>query len=141
METLLVRELDVAASPANAWDHLARIEAWPSWARHIRSIEVAPAGPLSLETTGVIRLANGIRSTFRMTAIDPGRSWVWEGDFLWLRVRYDHVFEPREGGGTRIRFAVAAEGFGESTFGRLFARIYAANLDRAIPNLVAELDR
>ncbi len=139
MKTLLTREFEVAAPPEQAWSHLARIEEWPTWARHIRSIEVDPTGALSLETTGVIRLTNGVRSTFRMTRLDPGRSWVWEGGFLWMNVRYDHVFEPTEGGGTRIRFVVEGEGFGQNTLGRLFAAIYARNLDRAIPNLIEEL--
>jgi len=33
------------------------------------------------------------------------------------------------------------EGFGVGVFGTLFAAIYAVNLDRAIPRLVAEVEK
>lgn len=135
---MLERTFEAAAPVGKAWDHLARPEAWPSWARHIRSVETN--GPLSPETEGVIRLRNGIRSSFRMREFDPGKSWLWEGKFLWLAIRYDHVFEPVGPERTRITFRVDGAGFGRATLGRLFAWIYARNLDRAIPNLVAELE-
>ena len=137
MNTMLERTFEAAVSLQQAWGHLARIEAWPSWARHIRSIETN--GPLSPETEGTIRLRNGVTSRFRMTELNTGRNWVWEGSFLWLQIRYDHVFEAVDDDRTQITFRVDGAGFGCATLGRLFAAIYARNLDRAIPRLVAEL--
>ena len=138
MTTRLTRSFEVALDRARAWDHLARVEEWPSWARHIRSVTLEPPGKLTAETAGTIRLRGGIRSTFRMHRLDPPRGWMWVGGFLWLTVRYDHVFEELEDC-TRIHFVVDVEGFGAGSLGRLFAAIYARNLDRAIENLVAEL--
>ncbi len=140
MRTLIDREFEVAASRDRCWEHLSRIEAWPSWARHIRSIDVSPPGALTDGTRGLIRLRNGVRSSFRMTELRPGEHWLWEGAFLWLRVRYDHAFEPVSPERTRIRFRVDVDGLGVGSLGRLFAKIYGANLDRAIPNLIAELE-
>jgi hypothetical protein len=133
------REFEVPVSSSRAWDHLARIESWPSWAKHIREVEVDPPGPLTSHTSGIIRLTNGITSRFVMTDLGPPRHWTWEGKFLWMRIRYDHGFEALALDRTRIRFQVFVGGLGQATLGRLFARIYAKNLDRAIPNLVAEL--
>jgi hypothetical protein len=58
---------------------------------------------------------------------------------LWLKVRYVHAFDLLAPGRTHIRFDVYLGGLGHATLGRLFACIYARNLDKAIPNLAAEL--
>jgi hypothetical protein len=85
-------------------------------------------------------LANGIRSTFRMEELVPGSRWSWVGPFLWIRVHYDHRFERVGADETELRFVLDAEGFGAGLDGRPFAALYARNLDRAIPRLVAELE-
>ena len=138
---MIERRFEVEAGLERCWDHLARVASWPTWARHIRSIDVTPDGPLCLETEGLIRLRNGVRSRFRMSELNPGSNWVWVGGFLWLRVRYDHAFEELSSGRTRIRFVVEVSGLGTSVLGRLFAIVYERSLDRAIPNLIEELER
>jgi hypothetical protein len=139
MRLAVHRSFEVPVGVEQAWAHLARLSAWPSWAQHIRSVEQEPPGALTPSTVGVIRLSNGIRSRFQMTELDPPRSWTWEGGFLWLKVRYVHAFDALGPERTRIRFDVHLGGLGHATLGRLFACIYARNLDKAIPNLVAEL--
>src|SRR5262245_51105262 len=106
MRTLLTRTFDVEAAPAAAWAHLERVERWPTWARHIKSVELAPPGPLTATSVGSLRLSNGMRPKFAMTDLVPGTRWEWVGRFLWMRVLYDHRFEPAPGGGTRITFEV-----------------------------------
>ncbi len=138
---LLERRFEVKVPIEDAWAHLAKVEQWPSWARHIRWIEIHPSGPLTPESEGAIKLTNGIRSTFRMEELNPGKNWKWVGPFLWLTIHYDHQFRrlaPKE---SEIRFVLDGEGFGAGIFGRLFAAIYSLNLDRAIPRLVEELER
>ncbi len=140
MLTLLRREFIVERGIDDAWRHLANVEQWPSWARHIRKIELSPPGEIRPNSTGVIHLGNGIKSTFTMTEFHPHRSWRWVGGFLWLTVDYDHQFEALSPSRTRIIFVVAATGFGTQVIGRLFAWIYQRNLDVAIPLLVQELN-
>jgi hypothetical protein len=74
-----------------------------------------------------------------MTRLEPPDRWLWVGSFLWLTVRYDHVLEALAPDSTRIRFVVEVEGAGAGSLGRLFRAVYARNLDRAIPNLVREM--
>lgn len=137
---LLERRFVVETTLEKAWAHLERVEQWPTWARHIRKIEMRPSGVLSNETEGDIRLKNGIRSTFRMDELNRGVNWKWSGPFLWMMVHYDHEFERLGDRSTAIRFVLDGEGFGAGVIGRVFAAIYARNLDRAIPNLIAELE-
>jgi hypothetical protein len=62
MVTLIQREFTVGIPLQRAWNHVARVEQWPSWAPHIKRIELHPLGELGPESTGVIHLTNGIKS-------------------------------------------------------------------------------
>ena len=137
---LLERRFRIRAPLESVWAHLARVDSWPTWAKHIRRVELVPSGPLAVGSRGTIRLRNGIVSTFEITEIEPWVRWIWSGPFLWLTVDYDHRFERVEAGVTDVVFQVDGHGFAVSLFGRLFAAVYAGHLDRAIPNLVRELE-
>ena len=136
--TLLRREFVVDVPLPRAWDHLACVEQWPSWAKHIEQVELQPPGELGLGSTGVMRLANGLKPAWRVTEFNPYRNWTWVGAFLWLAVHYDHRFEELNPTQTKITFVLEAKGFGKSAIGRLFARIYSRTLDRATALLVQE---
>ena len=140
MVTLIRREFMVSIPSQTAWDYLARIEQWPSWAPHIKQIELHPPGAISPQSSGVIHLTNGMKPVFRVTQFSPPRNWKWVGALLWLTVIYDHQFEPLDAEHTKLIFIVEAKGFGASVLGRLFAWIYRRNLKRAIPLLIAEME-
>ena len=122
MVTLLQREFIVATPLQQAWDHLARVEQWPSWAPHIRRIELTPPGELGSESSGVIQLTNGMKPAFRMTEFNPPGNWKWVGPFLWATVIYDHRFEPLDAEHTKLIWVVEATGFGASILGRYSGR-------------------
>jgi hypothetical protein len=140
MVTLIQREFTVAIPVQRAWDHLARVEQWPSWAPHIKQIELHPPGELGPQSTGVIHLTNGIKPAFHMTEFNPPRNWKWVSPFFWLTVIYDHHFEALDAEHTKLVWVVDAQGFGANILGRLFARIYRGSLDKAIPLLIAEMN-
>jgi Polyketide cyclase / dehydrase and lipid transport len=136
---LVRREFTVDVSLQEAWDRLAQVESWPSWAKHIKRVALQPPGPLTNHSAGVFRLAGGARSTFRMEAYEPPARWQWVGRFLTVDVHYDHRFEVVDEQHTRLVWTVNAEGHGAASLGRAFGAIYARNLDKAIPNLQAEM--
>jgi hypothetical protein len=140
MITLLEREFTVNVALQQAWDHLARIEQWPSWAPHIKRIDLKPPGELGPRSQGVIHLTNGMKPVFGVTEFHPPQSWKWIGGFLWLTVHYDHQFEALDGEHTKLTWIIEAEGFGASILGRPFAWIYHRNLERAIPRLIREMN-
>ena len=137
---LVHRRFEIGRPRSVVWDRLARPASWPSWAKHIKSVEVEPPGLLTASSSGVVRLRNGVRSRFVVSTFVDGERWLWAGKFLWLRVEYDHVLEALAPDRTRVTFDVAVGGFGVGSLGRLFAWIYGGNLDKAIPNLVAEIE-
>ncbi len=67
---------------------------------------------------------------FRMMEFNPCRNWKWAGPFLWLTIHYDHRFESLSSHQTKLRFVLAAYGFGVGFLARLFAKIYRRNLKR-----------
>lgn len=137
---LLRREFKVELPLEQAWRHLARVEQWPSWAKHIKQVELHPAGELGLGSTGRMLLTNGLKPAWRVTEFNLYRNWTWVGSFLWLTVYYDHRFEELNPTQTKITFALEASGFGKSVLGRLFAKIYNRTLDRAIASLVQAMN-
>lgn len=140
MRTLLTRTFAVDAAPTVAWQHMIDAERWPSWAHHLRKVEVTPRGPVVADTHAVLTLTNRTRATVIVTDFVDGHRFRWDGRFLWLRLGYEHCVEPRDTDGAQITLTVLGDGFAISTLGRLFARIYARNLDRAIPRLQRELE-
>ena len=140
MVTLIDREFTVNVSRERAWDYLARLDLWPTWAPHIKHIAPHPQRELGPNSSGVIHPANGMKSTFYMTEFNQYHNRKWVGPSLWLTIHYDHRFESVSSNQTRLRFVLDASGFGVGFFGRLFATIYSRNLEKAILLLVQPME-
>jgi Polyketide cyclase / dehydrase and lipid transport len=140
MLKLVHEEFVVDVPVETAWNHLAQVENWPSWAKHIKRVELKPPGRITPNSQGKIYLRMAPASTFKVTEFVLHKRWKWVGPFLWMTVYYDHTFEPVDTTHTRMAFIVHGEGFGIRVFGRIFGAVYNANLRRAIPNLIAELN-
>lgn len=139
MERMLERSFRVEAEPGQAWATLVDAARWPSWARHLRSVELSPPGVVGPTSTATLTLTNRTKARVSVSGFDDGQRFRWDGSFLWLRIGYDHIVEPADEKGSRITFTVDGDGVGRSTIGRLFTAIYARNLDRAIPRLQEQL--
>jgi hypothetical protein len=139
MKRLLQRTFPVEAAAERAWAELIAAERWPRWARHLASVKVTPPGPVGPGSSATLRLRNRTRARVRVTQFQDGRRFRWEGSFLWLGLGYDHVITTDDTGRVHITFTVEGAGVGVDTIGRLFASVYARQLDRAIPRLQALL--
>jgi len=137
---LVERTFTVDADPAATWTHLANVTAWPSWAHHIRKVTLDPPGALTASTRGRLLLKPAMPTTFRMTALDAPRSWSWRGTFAGTTLYYDHRIEPSGNDGSRVTFTIDGSGPTARVVGPVFTKVYGRILDRAIPNLVAELN-
>ncbi len=117
MNVSIRREFVVDAPLERAWQHLARVEAWPSWAA-------------------------GLKARFAVTEFVPKSHWKWISNFLGATIHYDHRFEPINHDRTKMQFIIEANdlGFGKFLLLKLYAAMYGKNLDKAIPNLVAEIN-
>src|SRR5438128_2385790 len=84
----LRREFTVELPVEQAWRHLARVEQWPSWAKHIKQVDVQPPGELGPESTGRLYLSSGGKAVFTMTQFNPYRNWKWVSRLLWLTIDF-----------------------------------------------------
>ena len=139
MKRLLERTFAVEAAADRAWAELVAAEQWPRWARHLRSVQVTPPGPVGPGSSATLKLKNRTKASVHVTEFEDGRRFRWEGSFLWLGLGYDHLVTTDEMGRVTITFTVDAAGLGVKLIGPLFAGVYARNLDRAIPQLQALL--
>lgn len=140
MKRVVDKSFVVRAPLEVAWNHITEVEKWPSWAKHILSVVKSPPGPLSSDSRATLRLANGVRTTFRMIEFDPPRHWKWTGPFLGSQILYDHIFSQDRTGQTTVRFTVDVSGGPGALFRGIFGRIYRKNLERAVPLLVQEIE-
>ena len=136
---LLERSFLVEASAERAWAELVAAERWPSWAGHLRRVELFPPGPVGPASRARLELRNRTTAKVRVTQFEDGRRFRWDGSFLWLGLGYDHLVTTDDSGRVQLTFTVDGTGLGVTTLGRLFASIYARSLDRAIPRLQALL--
>jgi uncharacterized membrane protein len=139
MRRLLERTFAVEATAERAWAELVAAEQWPRWARHLASVQVTPPGLVGPGSRATLKLTNHTTATVRVTEFQDGRRFRWEGSFLWMGLGYDHLVTTNDAGRVSITFTVDVAGVGVNTIGRLFASVYARNLDRAIPRLQARL--
>ena len=131
----------VVRAPSDVtWNHLAKVEQWPSWAKHIRSVVTSPPGPLSSNSRTKLKLSNGIKTTFQMIEFDPPHHWKWAGSFLGSQILYDHIFSQTEPSRTTVRFTVDVGGRPGRFIRGIFGRIYRRNLERAVPLLIQEIE-
>jgi hypothetical protein len=140
VKRLIDESFEVAVPLSLAWDHLAQVENWPTWAKHIKSVVRTPAGPLSIDTQATVRLTNGMTSTFKMIEFAPPSHWKWRGSLLGAQIYYDHVFSEIAPGQTGVQFTVDASGRQVTILGGIFASMYRRNLRGAVPLLIAEIE-
>lgn len=140
MLRLIEREFEVNVPLETAWDKLADIEDWASWGTHFRRCEVTPPGKITPESTANLYLKVGPVTKVKVVEFNLHENWRWDGAFLWMTIRYDHRFEAIDENRTKMIWILDGEGFGINVLGRVFASIYNQNLNRAIPNLIHQLE-
>lgn len=68
----------VAASPAEVWEVLADVERWPTIIAIYQKLERIDNGPLQVGSEAWIKESGFPRMRWKVTTLEPGRSFVWE---------------------------------------------------------------
>jgi hypothetical protein len=139
MRRALERELVVEAPIDVAWHHVARVADWPRWRVDLTEVRTEPAGELGPQSVATLYSRTGPRTTFHMTAFEPGRHWTWAARVLWFVVLHDHRFERVGERRTRIVVHVDVGGAGERLAAPLVGAAVARRLDQALPRLAAAI--
>jgi len=90
--------IDIAATPARAWEVLADVERWPVWTRSIDRITPLQPGPLGVGSKARVEQPKLRPAVMEVSRWEPGHGFTWESNTPGLSVVADHVIEPTPGG-------------------------------------------
>lgn len=97
---------EVAADPAAAWELLVSTRRWPEWGPSVTAVD--PADTTIVDgLTGRVRTPVGVWLPFRITSMDPPRTWAWS--VLGLAATTHRV--EAAPGGCRVAFGVPPVAF------------------------------
>lgn len=96
------RELDAASG--EAWEILTDVRHWPAWGPSVRVATLDDGGhTIFAHATGRVTTAVGVGLPFRITELDPGRSWRWDVAGVGAT---DHRVDPLDDERCRVTFGV-----------------------------------
>jgi hypothetical protein len=110
--------IDIAASSDVVWSVMSDVERWHEWTPSVRSIRLVGGGPIIVGTRAWIKQPRFPPALWKVTAVEPGRSFTWESGAPGLRVYANHSVEPIDIG-SRATLVLYYQGF----VGRLLARM------------------
>ena len=101
-------EVDIAAPTEAVWPVIYDVERWREWTPSVRSIHLFGKRPLQIGTRALVRQPKLLPALWKVTAIEPGRSFTWEAKSPGLHVHAIHGVEPTPGGSRatlRLRYS------------------------------------
>lgn len=128
--------VDIAARPEIVWAVMAEAEKWHEWTPSVRSIRLLDAGPLRIGSRALIRQPRFPPAMWKVTALDPGRSFTWKSGLPGMWVHAQHSIAP-SGTGTHAVLSLRYEG----AFGKLLGRLTRGITDRYLEFEAAGLKR
>lgn len=129
------RSAIIKAPPEQVWAAYLDLAGWLAWNPHMRQLRLLTEGPLAVGSRARLVLKTGLRSTWQVTELNPGRSFAWAASLVpGLRLVFDHVVEPAEGG-SRAILRIDASGPVAVVAGPVLRLVYARNLDHSLAAL------
>lgn len=111
--------IDIAASPDAVWAVMSDAERWHEWTASVTSIRLLDGGPLRIGSRALIRQPRFPPAVWKVTALEPGRSFTWKTGAPGMWAYGIHSVAPAPGGGSRAHLRLHYEGI----FGTLLARL------------------
>lgn len=110
--------IDIAAPAERVWQVMSDVEQWHEWTPSVSSIKRLDRGPLAAGSRVVIRQPKFPPAWWTVTALEPGKSFMWVSVAPGLRVVARHGVEP-VGPGSRATLSLDLQGFFGGIFGRM----------------------
>ena len=109
---------DIAAPAEQVWEVMSDTDRWHEWTPSVTSVKRLGGGPFVVGSRVVIRQPRFPPALWKITAIEPGRSFTWISVAPGLRVVGHHRVEPTISG-SRATLSLSLQG----VFGGLFGRM------------------
>ena len=129
------RSAIIKLPPERVWAAYLDLAGWLAWNPHMRELRPLTEGPLAVGSRARLVLKTGLRSTWQVTELIPGRSFAWAASLVpGLRLVFDHVVEAAEGG-SRAVLRIEASGPVAVVAGPVLRFVYARNLNHSLAAL------
>src|SRR6187401_2340548 len=89
--------VDIAAPSEVVWAVMSDVERWHEWTQSVRSIRLVGGGPIGVGTRARIKQPRFPPAMWKVTALEPGRSFTWESGAPGMRVYANHSVQPVAG--------------------------------------------
>ena len=122
------KSIDIDAPPEVVWPVMADGERWPEWTASVTSVRRLDKGPLRIGSRALIRQPRFPLAVWTVTALEPGRRFVWRSGMPGMWVYGDHAVEPLARG-TRATLRLTYDGLLARLMGRLTRGITNRYLD------------
>jgi uncharacterized membrane protein len=123
-----VRSIDIDAPADVAWTVMSDGERWPEWTASVTSVKRLDKGPLRIGSRALIRQPRFPPAVWTVTALEPGRRFVWKSGMPGMWVYGDHSVDATATG-TRATLRLSYDGALARLMGRLTRGITNRYLD------------
>ena len=110
--------IDIAAPPERVWQVMSDIDRWHEWTPSITSVKRLGGGAFAVGSRALIRQPRFPPASWKVTSIEPGRSFTWVSVAPGLRVVGHHRVEPASAG-SRATLSLELRGIFGGLLGRL----------------------
>jgi len=110
--------VDVDAPPDVVWAVMSDGERWHEWTASVTSVRRLDKGPLRIGSRALIRQPRFPPAVWKVTALEPGRSFTWRSGMPLMWVYGQHSIEP-VGSGTRATLRLIYDGVLARLMGRI----------------------
>jgi uncharacterized membrane protein len=111
----------VGVPPAEVWRLFVDVESWPETHRNVTEVRRTDTGPLHVGSEAIVKQPGLPRARWRVTEIEPDRSFTWETRTGLVTSVGSHLAEP-DGAGSKITISLTLRGPLAGVTARLFGR-------------------
>ena len=113
--------VEIDAPPRLVWEVFSDVERWPEWTASVTSLTGLDGPGLAVGKRFAIKQPRMSKLVWRVTEVDPGRSWTWVQRAPGATAGARHDVIARPGGGTLVRQRIDQNGVFGALVGRLMA--------------------
>ncbi|HEX6575395.1 MAG TPA: SRPBCC family protein, partial [Gemmatimonadaceae bacterium] len=114
--------IDVAAPPSRVYSVMIDIDRWPEWTRSVSSVKRLGDTPFDVGTKVLVRQPKLPPAVWKVSSIEPNRSFTWIGGGPGIHVTAKHSVEPAPGG-SRVTLYLEYRGLIGDFFAKITERI------------------
>jgi uncharacterized protein YndB with AHSA1/START domain len=124
--------IDIAAPPERVWEIITDIERWPEWTGTTNSAVLH--GDFGVGATATLDIDGTPPGKWKITEVDPGRSFSWVARARGVRTVAGHFIESRPHG-SEVRLTLDFTGIPSLIFRLLIKRVAVRNIEKEAQGL------